>query len=140
MALYLGGKKVKINLAGVRCKLNIITSQDGAQTGVLLLSSDGFVLKGSNGLYLTVINKNQSSLIDFNILGTSFQAEEGMTWGEWVESEYNTVDFYIDEACGGIHSIEWLGSVCDLEWNVVHSTDVIASNGKYKINHSGGSN
>lgn len=28
-------------------------------------------------------------LISFSIGGTTYQAQEGMTWGEWVESEYN---------------------------------------------------
>ena len=40
-----------------------------------------------------VINKNKISkfkMIEFKIGGTSYQAEEWMTWGEWVESEYNT--------------------------------------------------
>lgn len=30
------------------------------------------------------------TLISFTIGGTSYQAEEGMTWAEWVESNYNT--------------------------------------------------
>ena len=29
-------------------------------------------------------------LISFTIAGTSYQAEEGMTWEEWCDSEYNT--------------------------------------------------
>lgn len=35
------------------------------------------------------------SLISFTIAGTSYQAEEGMTWGEWVNSAYNTGGFII---------------------------------------------
>lgn len=31
----------------------------------------------------------------FTINGTSYQAKEGMTWAEWVNSEYNTKGFYI---------------------------------------------
>lgn len=31
-----------------------------------------------------------SDLITFTIGGTTYQAVSGMTWGEWVESEYNT--------------------------------------------------
>ena len=33
-----------------------------------------------------------AALINFTIGSTSYQAEEGMTWGEWVDSEYNTPD------------------------------------------------
>lgn len=29
-------------------------------------------------------------LISFTISGTSYQAESGMTWAEWIESKYNT--------------------------------------------------
>ncbi len=31
-----------------------------------------------------------ATLISFTIAGTSYQAEEGMTWEEWVNSSYNT--------------------------------------------------
>lgn len=33
-----------------------------------------------------------ASLITFTIAGTSYQAEEGMTWAEWCESDYNTAN------------------------------------------------
>lgn len=36
------------------------------------------------------------TLISFTIQGLSYQAEEGMTWAEWVESSYNTNGFMID--------------------------------------------
>ena len=29
-------------------------------------------------------------MIEFTINGTTYEAEDGMTWGDWVESEYNT--------------------------------------------------
>lgn len=34
------------------------------------------------------------SLITFTIGGTSYQAEAGMTWAEWCESDYNTDGYY----------------------------------------------
>lgn len=37
-----------------------------------------------------------ASLISFIIDGTSYQAEEGMTWAEWCESEYNTDGYTYD--------------------------------------------
>lgn len=33
------------------------------------------------------------TLISFTIAGKSYQAEEGMTWGQWVNSKYNTGGF-----------------------------------------------
>ena len=35
-----------------------------------------------------------ANIITFTIDMTEYQAEEGMTWAEWVESEYNTLGFY----------------------------------------------
>jgi hypothetical protein len=35
-----------------------------------------------------------TNLITFTIDGVIYQAEDGMTWGEWVDSEYN-VDGYL---------------------------------------------
>jgi hypothetical protein len=52
MALYLGRDKVKINLNGVVYCLNLFSATP-ITNGILLLSSDGYILKDSNGLYLT---------------------------------------------------------------------------------------
>ena len=43
------------------------------------------------------------TLINFTIDGEPYQAEPGMTWAEWVESDYNTDDFE-DDGYGGICS------------------------------------
>ncbi len=39
--------------------------------------------------------------ISFTIDGISYLADEGMTWGEWVESEYNTDGFVTDPESTG---------------------------------------
>ena len=36
-----------------------------------------------------VVIEGLAKLISFTVDGTEYQAEEGMTWGEWVESDYN---------------------------------------------------
>ncbi|MBQ3348492.1 hypothetical protein IJG90_03180, partial [Candidatus Saccharibacteria bacterium] len=36
------------------------------------------------------------TLISFTINGTTYQAEDGMTWGEWVNSDYNIDGYTID--------------------------------------------
>lgn len=52
MALYLGSEKVKINLNGVVYNLNLFSTTP-ILNGVLLLSSEGYILKDINELYLT---------------------------------------------------------------------------------------
>lgn len=52
MALYLGKDAVKINLNGIVYSLNLFSS-NLILNGVLLLSSEGYILRDSNGLYLT---------------------------------------------------------------------------------------
>ena len=52
MALFLGNDKVKINIDGVLYNLNFISSSL-ILNGIQLLSSDGYILRDRNGLYLT---------------------------------------------------------------------------------------
>lgn len=52
MALYIGNEKIKINLDGIKYYLNLF-SKTPITNGIRLLSSDGHILKDSNGLYLT---------------------------------------------------------------------------------------
>ena len=52
MALYLGSSdKLKIVLNGVTCCLNLLSATPIANV-IRLLSSDGYILKSSNELYL----------------------------------------------------------------------------------------
>lgn len=54
MALYLGNsEKLKINLDGIVYYLNLF-SETPITNGVRLLSSEGYILKDSNGLYVTI--------------------------------------------------------------------------------------
>ena len=85
-------------------------------------------------LYAKIKVKN---LINFIIDGVSYQAEEGMTWEDWVNSSYNTNGFYIldlvrfaDDSPVCKHSS---GSA------PVNSSEIIISNGiYYKGSNSGG--
>lgn len=53
MALYLGSsEKLKININNLEYYLNLF-SEKPITNGIRLLSSDGYILKDSNGLYLT---------------------------------------------------------------------------------------
>lgn len=70
-------------------------------------------------------------LISFTISenGTikTYQAEEGMTWGEWVESDYNT-DGYINGE-GYIFNDGYIGLFHDIDYeNYITANDIITSN------------
>ena len=43
------------------------------------------------------------TIINFTIDGTSYQAEEGMTWGEWVDSASNTIGLYLSDSADGVY-------------------------------------
>ena len=71
---------------------------------------------------------NGTALISFTIDGTSYQAEEGMTWGEWVNSSYNNsgLEEYLDIVGNvGVH-------VEDSNGTVILLTDKIIANASYK--------
>lgn len=52
MNTYLGNQKVKIHINGIAYCLNLHTSSE--YISGMLLSSDGFLLRDVNGIYLTV--------------------------------------------------------------------------------------
>lgn len=60
MALYLdNGKKLKIYLNGIKYCLNIFSTHP-ITNGIRLISSDGYILKDSNNLYLTTKPNNNN--------------------------------------------------------------------------------
>ena len=52
MGLYLGSNKIKINAENVGYYMHLF-SQTPITNGVRLLTSNGYILKDSDGLYLT---------------------------------------------------------------------------------------
>lgn len=52
MALYLGSNKQKVSLGSAAAHANFYTTTR-IVNGIALLSSEGYILKDSNGLYLT---------------------------------------------------------------------------------------
>lgn len=83
------------------------------------------------------ILKMDNNLISFSVRGVNYFAEEGMTWEEWVDSEYNsTKEFYIsnNNIFGGPYKIKYDGS------RSVLITDIITNNYNYILAaESGGS-
>ena len=60
-------------------------------------------------------------IINFTIDGASYQAEEGMTWGEWVESAYNNGGLYLgwEDGDKGVY----LGE--DYWYRLIDATDTV---------------
>ena len=42
-------------------------------------------------------------LISFTVDGTAYQAEEGMTWAEWIDSASNTIGLYLRGSADGVY-------------------------------------
>ena len=73
------------------------------------------------------------TLISFTIDGTSYQAEEGMTWAQWVESEYNT-NGYLSVSGNYIYSsADNRYHLVTEDVDDVLSSDAITSDGKYYL-------
>ena len=85
----------------------------------------------------TVVIEDLVSLISFIIEETTYQAEEGMTWAEWVESEYNTIGVKID-SLGNVLSSGGLKIALGSTSVVQISSDVIVVNTSYVTISSGG--
>ena len=54
----------------------------------------------TDGIVLKPYIEPEKEIITFTIDGTQCQAEEGMTWGEWANSEYNTEEVYTVSSSG----------------------------------------
>ena len=68
------------------------------------------------------------SIISFTIDETSYQAEKGMTWGEWVDSDYNTDGWEIVGSNNIIQKGEYAVYSPGDNVNVVRPSNEIVSN------------
>lgn len=83
------------------------------------------VVGNINGILESIINGGSVKLISFTI-GPSIQcqAEEGMTWSEWVDSEYNTINAYTSDSY-----VACIGGAIALNNTLVNKDDLILSEG-----------
>lgn len=91
------------------------------------------VKDGSGEVDLVFFNREEDvNLITFYVGGTAYQCEEGMTWEEFVSSNYNVGSFYLDK----------FGLVYDINGNGInygdreYSTYVIVANRSYDADDS----
>lgn len=75
------------------------------------------------------------NLITFTINSTSYQAEEGMTWGDWVNSSYNTGGFVLntryENTIATDNTFGWLVNTSSGQ-NVYATTAIVAGH-QYRI-------
>lgn len=75
---------------------------------------------------------SSTNLISFTIDGTSYQAQEGMTWEQWVASSYNTGGFKVVSNYGNYYPATSTGVYLkNPEGYIALSTAVIISGGAY---------
>ena len=102
----------------------------GSHSIAIVAKADGY--RDSEPSAAVMVTKAaEVTLISFTIGGKSYQAEEGMTWAEWVNSSYNTGGYYIGEY--GVYSSSG-GSRVALEQDsidLVMSSDTITSGHNY---------
>ena len=84
----------------------------------------------------------QVTLISFTIDGTTYQAQEGMTWAEWVNSDYDTPGLWNVRpdgfVCGNTRIDLSPGYVADSSYKDVKPSDVIQANYAYLLGSFGG--
>ena len=107
---------------------------DGEHTVQIVAKGTGY--RDSAKSTSVTVTKGSATLISFTIDGTSYQAEEGMTWAQWVDSSYNTSTpkYYINDgmvvkgAGGGGGARVTTDSGLN---NSVSSTDIITATAYY---------
>lgn len=71
-------------------------------------------------------NVTSVSLIEFTVEGTPYQAEEGMTWQEFVDSNYNDGHVTINKSY-----VKYDGATIDNGGSFALASDVIVNGGTY---------
>lgn len=73
------------------------------------------------------------TLISFTISGTTYYAEEGMTWEEWIDSAYNTGGFYSSNQY--VYNVS--GSLStSTSSSLISVSSTINANGSYVVNET----
>lgn len=76
-------------------------------------------------------------MISFSINGTEYQAEEGMTWEEWV-NKYADNRFTVVNNCIYFYNNMYSAPIIDSSSQSVHINDIIQKDDIYYIGRGGG--
>ena len=115
-----------------------VTTADGTKhiekfSGAVVTASDPILSASYKLIADSTEDSDIPSTIIFTIDGTSYTAEEGMTWGDWVESDYNTLG--LKDSSTAITTQDesiWIEEVTPTVPNVDAST-YIEANAAYKL-------
>ena len=141
------GKTMKSNIV-VRCPPYVSyggsISYNGKITDVSGNRSATLLCKDKRMKDDVVIKANEEPFVEiqFSIANKTYYAQEGMTWGEWVDSEYNTNGYFIDNGGGVQIGQSWV-YYYDKKTNYTYyqdSASIIVAGRAYGISHGGGSN
>lgn len=95
MGLYIGNEKIG---GGLITKVNALPEANAtnyAKNQLYLYENKLYFIVLDGSTYKMKKLGQDATLISFTIAGTSYQAEDGMTWEEWVSSSYNTAGFVV---------------------------------------------
>lgn len=119
---------------------NPLEATDDSTMEALLVSENVGKVAQFNGTSDTYVDggyyliESAISLISFTIGGDTYQAEEGMTWGEWVDSGYSNNEFVT--SASNIRSRTNVALYVYLNNSRVLTTDVITANIAYDLFNS----
>lgn len=96
------------------------------------------VQEGSGSVKFKAYTPNTATLISFTIDGTSYQAEEGMTWAQWVDSSYNTGSFTVNMEYVYDSTLNYSVATSGKFPKSVSLSDTIQSQNNYVLKFMGG--
>ena len=70
-------------------------------------------------IFTIAVKDAPKTIINFTIDDVSYQAEEGMTWAEWIDSASNTIGLCLSDSADGVYWGEYL------EYCLVDATDAV---------------
>lgn len=91
----------------------------------------------TNG-FLYIVQQEDSNLITFTIEGKEYQAEDGMTWLAWVNSDYNTYGYSCPGEDYNVIGKSAMNAVATSGGTYVFGTDSIIAGEAYKLSTQAG--
>lgn len=120
-----------INSTTITFDLSSLELPTGTYSIYVKLSRDGYQDSEASNIVEYTVGGSSANLISFTIDGTAYQAEDGMTWEQWVESSYNTDGYRLRIGHSVASSNGWY--VIDEEGTLEFPTDTISNGVDYAL-------